>query len=303
MESSILDLKSTCLERWRNGDKSLDERLQACDKNFESWYEQIPESNRPTVATLIEHLEYYSHRTTNAWLKALHGRLLKCPNVTSENTIYAFLKSKDGKTNSSNDYWTEYKAINQLNKNICIENMDVLDPEDWQYIQNIVFIDDFSGTGNTFIQEIQKHHARYVGKNIYFITINTMINAAQKIEKYCAENGISIVLLSVLNQEKAFERDLFEDNEKAKEEIRTMSSKFSIPKQAIFGYGKAQALVVFYNNTPNNTLGFIRCDTEKYNSLFPRRDDAPPTWMKMRKARHRRNVTNYNNKIEGLKDE
>lgn len=303
MKTHILDLKTSCLEKWRNGEITLDERLQAFDNDFETWCQQIPECNQSTVITLIEHLEYYSHRTTNSWLKTLHSQLLKNSNVTNENTIYTFLKSKDGKTNSSNDYWTEYKSINGLNPNVCIENMDVLDPEDWDYIQNIVFIDDFSGSGDTFISELKKCPDRYKGKSVYFITINTMIQAVRKINNYCSKNNISVVLLSIFNQEKAFERGLFEDDEKAKNEIREMSDSLLIPSEAIFGHKKTQALVVFYNNTPNNTLGFIRYNTDKYKALFPRRDASVPTWMKLRKERHRRNAANYRNRVEGAKDE
>ncbi len=303
MDVQIKDIKESCLGKWQDCGYPFDERLLAFDDNFESWFQQIPEKNRITVTTLIEHLEYYSHRTTNYWLKFLHSRLVENRSITYQNTIYVFIKSKDGKTNSSNDYWTEYKLINKLNKNICIENMDVLDPEDWQHIENIVFIDDFSGSGDSFINELKKFPERYRSKNVYFITINTMINAAQKIKDYCKQNNILIVLLSAFNQKKAFESDLFEDNEKARQEINDMSKDLLIPQNERLGYKKTQALVVFYNNTPNNTLGFIRFNTDKYTSLFPRKNDEIPTWKEMRKKRHSRNAANYNNKVEGVKYE
>lgn len=303
MNISVSDVKQACLKKWCNGDKNLDQRLQDFNENFEIWYEQIPLCNRTTVITLIEHLEYYSHRATNAWLKDLHDRLLACQDVSDENTIYVFLKSKDGTTNSSNDYWTEYKAINNLNKYVCIENMDVLDPEDWECIKNIVFVDDFSGTGDTFISELKKNPMRYSNKRVYFITINTMVCAAERIEQYCKENNISVTLLSIFNQEKAFESDLFVDNEGAKNEIRQMSKDFLIPQKAILGHKKSQAIVVFYNNTPNNTLGFIRYSTDKYKSLFPRKDDRAPTWAQMKKQRWRRRAANYKNILEGSKNE
>lgn len=303
MNEQIKDIKSSCLNKWGNGASSLDERLQTFDENFEKWFAQIPEQNRSTVITLIEHLEYYSHKKTNFWLKTLHSKLVENSSITIENTIYVFLKSKDGKTNSSNDYWTEYKAINRLNKNTCIENMDVLEPEDWDYIENIVFIDDFSGSGDSFIGELKKNPDRYRGKNIYFITINTMITAVEKINTYCSENNLSVVLLSAYNQAKAFEGDIFDNNETAKDEIYRMSREFRIPKNDCLGFKGTQALAVFYNNTPNNTLGFIRYTTPIYSAIFPRRDDDVPTWMKMKKERRRRNAANYNNKVEGVKDE
>ena len=295
-------IKKGCIDNWSKG-VELDDRLTAAQEGFDQWWEQIPEDNRPTVLTLIRNLEYYSHRTVNAWLKKLHTELLDHAAISDENTIYVFIKSKYGKSNSSNDYWTEYKAINRLNTNTCIENMDILDEEDWQYIQNIVFIDDFSGSGKSFIDELKRRPDRYKQKNVYFVAINIMISAVDKINEYCTENDINIVLLSAFNQEKAFERGLFANDEEAKAEIRAMSSGFQIPKDEALGYHKGQALVAFYNNTPNNTLGFIRYDTEQYKSLFPRKNESVPTWMKMKRERLTRSKTNYANKLVGVKNE
>lgn len=292
------NIKKVCLEKWCNDEIDLDDRLYEFENNFENWLEQIPEENRSTVLTLIENIEYYSHKCTNKWLKTLHQRLVESnSNITDQNTIYVFIKSKYGKTNSSNDYWTEYKGINKLNSNTCITDMDIIDDESWQYIDNIVFIDDFSGSGRSFIDELERSPNRYKEKNVFFITINIMLFAIKKINDYCKEKGINIVLLSAFNQEKAFKRDLFDDNSKAKAEIKTISEKFDIPKKEIFGFRKGEALIVFYNNTPNNTLGVIRYNTKQYSSLFPRKDETIPDWAKMQREKIKRKNANYNNKV------
>lgn len=303
MLEQIEAIKKSCIDKWSNNGSESDDRLTAAKDGFDQWLEQIPENNRPTVLTLIRNVEYYSHRTVNAWLKKLHVDLLSQATISDENTIYVFIKSKYGKSNSSNDYWTEYKAINRLNTNTCIENMDILDEEDWQFIQNIVFIDDFSGSGKSFIDELKRCPDRYRHKNVFFIAINIMISAVDKISAYCKENEINIVLLSAFNQEKAFKGSLFSNNAEAKAEICVMSKGFNIPKEEAFGYQKGQALVAFYNNTPNNTLGFIRYDTEQYRSLFPRKNECVPTWMKLKKDRLSRSKTNYINRLVGAKNE
>lgn len=298
MSQEIKDIKQACLDKWRNGSK-LDTRLISFDDKFEEWIKQIPENNRETVLTLIQNLEYYSHRTTNYWLKNLHSQLLQKGNITDENTIYVFIKSKYGKSNSSNDYWTEYKSLNCINSNICITDIEDLELEDFKYIENVVFIDDFSGSGKTFLDEIKKNPSIYKGKNIYFITINIMYKAVKAIEEYSETNGLNIILLSALKQEKAFERHLFSNDSDAKREIKEMSLEFKIPEDEAMGFKKSQALIAFYNNTPNNTLGFIRYDTDTYNSIFPRNDNYVPRWLQLKKERMRRNKMNYNSKIKG----
>jgi len=303
MREQLETIKKDCIDRWSNNGIELDDRLAAAQERFDQWLERIPECNRLTVMTLIQNLEYYSHKTVNAWLKRLHTELLDRAAISDENTIYVFIKSKYGKSNSSNDYWTEYKAINKLNTNTCIENMDVLDEEDWKYIQNIVFIDDFSGSGKSFIDELKRYPYRYKHKNVYFVAINIMISAVDKINEYCKENDINVVLLAAFNQEKAFERGLFDNDEEAKAEICAMSKELLIPSNEALGFRKGQALVAFYNNTPNNTLGFIRYDTDQYKSLFPRKNESVPTWMKMKRDRLTRSKTNYANKLAGVNNE
>ena len=109
--------------------------------------------------------------------------------------------------------------------------------------------------------------------------------------------------MSAFSQEKAFERGLFDNDEEAKTEIRAMSNGLQIPKEEALGYRKGQALVAFYNNTPNNTLLFIRYDTEQYRSLFPRKNESIPTWMKMKRDRLSRGKTNYANTLAGVNNE
>lgn len=299
MDKTLESVVEECLGKW-NSDTTSDERLAYFCDNFEKWISQIPPQYHSVVLTLVRNLEYYSHKATNQWLNQLHRQLLEHSNITEDNTIFAFIKSKYGKTNSSNDYWTEYKFINRLNKNTCIENIDLLEDEDFQYIDNIVFIDDFSGSGKSFIDELKKKPERYKNKVVYFIVINVMYKALDEIQVYAKENNLEIVVLSAVQQGKAFERSLFEDDTAAKNMIVEMSKGLQIPKDDTLGFHKCQALVAFYNNTPNNTLGFIRYDTDEYKSIFPRKDDYVPGWMRMKKERLRRKQTNYNNVKKGV---
>lgn len=291
-------IKSECIRKWENG-FGVDKRIAYFSDTFEAWFEQIPDSDKQTVLILIENLKYYSHKAVNQWLQKLHGELQVCNNVTDENTIYAFIKSPDGKSNSSNDYWTEYKSINDINKELCYENIDAILDEQWEYIDNIVFIDDFSGSGDSFITELEKTPQRYKHKNVFFIAISIMEFGKKRIEEFAHNNDINITLFVAERQKKAFESSLFDNDNEAKKNICAMSENFKIPKYAQCGYKDSQSLIVFYNNTPNNTLGFIRYDTDKYKSIFPRQNDPKPKWQNIKKAKELRNRANYNNKVGG----
>ena len=287
--------KEWYLSKWSEG-KELDERLISFNERFETWLKQIPQKNYATVFILLDNLKYYSHSTTNFCLRELHSKMLECHNINDENTIYVYIKSEDGQTNSSNDYWNEYKYINRINKHICFENMDAIDEEAWEYIQNIVFIDDFSGSGKSMIDELEKNPERYKTKNIFFVTICSMQLSIIKIYSYCKERGINYYPISFNTQDKAFEQDYFVNNKLAQKEITHLSEYFGIPSKHIMGFRNSQSLVVFYNNTPNNTLGFIRYDTDTYRSIFPRNNDSRPSWQTMKTKSKERKKSNYKNK-------
>ena len=223
--------------------------------------------------------------------------MLEGYDVTDENTIYVYIKSNDGQTNSSNDYWNEYKYINRINKHICYENMNAIREKAWEYIENIVFIDDFSGSGKSLTDELKKYPKRYENKNIFFITICSMQISIDKINRYCQKHNINYYPITNEIYNKAFEQEYFENNKKAKKEIFDMSRILKIPQKKIMGFDDSQSLVVFYNNTPNNTLGFIRCDTNTYKSIFPRNNDPRPSWQTMNYSSKRRKNTNYKNKV------
>ena len=299
MSQDIEIIKQNCVEKWK-GEFGVDKRLQYFCESFANWFQKLPDFVKPTAVTLIQNLEYYSRPSTNKWLQCLHKKLINSvDDLTDDNTIYTFIKSKDGKSNSSNDYWTEYKAINEVNCELCYENIDAISLKQWEYIKNIVFIDDFSGSGQSFLDELKKNLLRYRGKNVYFIAINIATVADGKIKKFGEQQGINIVTLAAAYHEKAFERGLFEDSEEAKEKICKMSREFKIPPNEHLGFQGCQSLVAFYNNTPNNTLGFIRYDTDGYQSLFPRRNKKKPSWQMMKSNLKKRRKANYNNISRG----
>lgn len=300
MDDSIKKTKEDCLEKWREGE-ALDERLNFFSDHFEDWLIQIPPEYWSTVLVLLHHLSYYTHSCTNRGLQELHNKLTKTSNITDDNTIYTFIVSPDGQSNSSNDYWAEYKLINRINHHICIVDLKCIKHDAWDnYIENVVFIDDFSGTGESFINELKKAPDRYKGKNVYFVTISIMKEAMTEIEKYATSNGLKIFPIYLFCRGKAFD-EVFEKEktEKEKNDIFEMSKKLGIPERQIMGFKNSQGLISFFNNTPNNTLGFIRYDTKKYKSIFPRKNEKKPIWAKIDRSKSRK-IANYNNSIRNV---
>ena len=297
VEQIIAQEKRKCLLAWENEDHSKDDRLEYFDQHFESWIKQFPEQYIAILLTLVTNMEYCTHIKVNHFLRSLHQDLLKKSCVTDDDTIYTFIRSKDGHSNSSNDYWTEYRLINSINSNICMVDLSKLLPQAIACIKNIIVIDDFSGTGKSLITEMKNNPQVYKGKDIFFITIGIMEKAIEKIQRYCDSIGARITFICAFVQKKAFLRNLFEDDSDAKKAIEDVSRKLKIPECWIMGFDKSQALVAFYNNTPNNTLGIFHYDTEEYKSIFPRKREHIPSWRTMQQDKEKRENANYYNMI------
>jgi hypothetical protein len=290
------DVKEVCKIKWSSGFE-IDKRTQEALDKFDIWFSKIPDKYKELSLVLIKSLEYYPKQLTNKLLIELHHKLLKYKTVNDDNTIYAFIKSKDGKTNSSNDYWTMYKLLNDINREICYENINAIEDWQWEYVNNIVFIDDFSGTGKSFIKELEKNEEFYYMKNIYFITICIMEDAIKNIIEYSESKNINMHLIYSYNQKKTFSQDLFKNNLDAKGLLSQLTYYLRIPKrESPLGYDDSESLVAFHNNTPNNTLPIIRYDTEEYPSLFPRKHESKPLWDIMKSKSKSRKIANYNNK-------
>lgn len=291
-----------CLEKWSDGEVD-DRRLEFFKEHFNSWINQLPAEYHEDILVLLDNFLYFTRKNVNKYLEGLHNKLESDRNykVSQKNTAHAFIISKDGKSNSSNDYWHNYKLINNLNGN-CYADLKSEEIK-WNKINNVVFIDDFSGSGQSFLEELEKHKEKLKDKTVVFLTVCIMENAIKNIKAYGNTNKINIDIFSVKSQDKAFECDYFDCNESSKNKILKMSCKIGLINKeddTFLGWNDSQSLVSFYNNTPNNTLKFIRQDSEKYFSLFPRGrqvSNLRPKVSTLKKGKENRKKENYKNMV------
>lgn len=86
---------------------------------------------------------------------------------------------------------------------------------------------------------------------------------------------------------------LTEELSENKEVFKKESRELGIKEHEILGFQETEALVAFYENTPNNTLGIFIKDTSKNKALFPRKIDHRPSFMDMKNRRERKKDNNY----------
>lgn len=285
------------LSKWSPSGVS-DSRLDYLVDKYSEWIQQISPNAQDWVFILLKNLEYYSHESVNENLCILHQKLINSYSVSLDDTVFLFIAAKSGQSNSSNDCWTEYKRLNHINKESCIAAIENLNEPALEFINNFVFIDDCCGSGKTITDYIEKHKDVFAGKNIYYLVIHIMEEALDKIKRNSENLGINITPVFCHMQKIAFCVDSLGDcYHEAKNIIETLSNDFGIPKREILGFKESQSLLAFYSNTPNNTLGIMRYDTEHYFSPFPRENNPLPGWKELARDKQKRKTFNYNSKV------
>lgn len=286
------DIVSACMSRWA----AEDSRTAYFEEHFDEWISQIPDSVYQLVLRLLNRFEYFSQKSLNDSLYKLGKELDSQPELHQAGTIYTHLPSKKGIENSSIDCLYEYKSMHGIDKfKIVIDFKNYMKKRGGQ-IDNIVIIDDFCGSGGSMENFIKNHCELLSGKTIYYLVTYTMDEAVQKLDAIAAEHSITLHVLYINHGTRVFE---MEGSEEARKSVRAFSRSVGIARDRCLGAYDTEALVAFYDDTPNNTIGLFHCDTESYFSLFPRKKEEDKTTKRpspstMKKEKEQRNIQNYN---------
>lgn len=159
-------------------------------------------------------------------------------------------------------------------------------------IKYIIFIDDFSGTGDSFIKYLEKDIDIYKNKHLILIVVAIMKKAVTNINEFAKRHSFKIDFLKKDEMDKIFTEDTINE----KENLIKKSKKLEINDNYILGYEESESLLAFYNNTPNNTFGIFWFKTDHNKVIFPRINDKRPSWQKMKEDKQSRKRKNYYNK-------
>ena len=150
-----------------------------------------------------------------------------------------------------------------------------------QDIQRLVFIDDFSGTGQTLVDGLNRHldlllRANSKGVRIILISLVGFTDARDNVERFIEQHGLDadVYFCEELGPEhKAFSETstIFPDPVERDKARQVAESKGMMLERAYpLGYKDTQASVVFYQSCPNNTLPILWSRNNGWSPIFPR---------------------------------
>jgi hypothetical protein len=175
---------------------------------------------------------------------------------------------------TDNKYYKETLSFyNEKNKSIDTTKMKNANKiyNKLKYIDTVVFIDDFSGTGNT-IKKFLKITAEMVkDKQVIVFVIHVTERAKKIINDSFEEFGYKNAKLKFENESKSF-FEKYEEFKDQRNRLLTFEQDILESKHPL-GYKKTEALVTFYRNCPNNTISsYWWNENEQWNALFQRKN-------------------------------
>ena len=136
---------------------------------------------------------------------------------------------------------------------------------------------------------MKRQRKSYLDKEVILLVIEAVEEAKLYIKSELEKEGINIKIMAYTTKEKAL-KSLLEEEKKM---FLDMSQKRGISLKYILGFEEAEALMAFYNNTPNDTLGLFWFTSKENNPIFPRKLEEKPQWKFDREEKIKRRRQQY----------
>lgn len=286
----INDVFIACADKWAKDE--LDDRISEALDMFDDWVSNFDQDEKELLIKLLQNFDYYSKNSIVEIMYKLNHEIIQNYGVSDADSIISVVRKEDGKLNSSYEYWLLHRVVSGLSKEIYFDSINEIDEEEWKNIKKVVYVDDCSGTGNQFTKFIKRQKKSFQNKQIILIVIEAVEDAKIYIKNELAKQGLNIEIVVHTTKEKAL-KNMVEDEKKV---LCEMSQKQEIFEGYVLGYEKAEALMAFYNNTPNDTLGLFWFLSEKNKPIFPRELEEKPGWKLSNAEKRKRRKQQYESK-------
>ena len=294
-ELSVQDVFGEKLKNeWKEG---IDERVEYAADNIDAWISGLDKEDEDIIAGLLERFQYYSKQQISEILKDLNQRIIDKYQVSNDDSVISVVRKRDGKMNSSHEYWLMHREISNLSKALYRDSLRTITDIQWEGIEKIVFVDDCSGTGQQFTKfldmvedEFSASAKTLKGKKIILMVMHIISDALAYIDKYAKDKGYTIYVEYFRCDNKAF----FCCDNNEKERFKRLSKARKV--KCICGFQDAEGLMAFYNNSPNDTLGIFWCGTDSNKAIFPREDVPKAGWETLNNQKTERDNQRYESK-------
>ena len=269
--------------------------------NIVQWLENFDTNEAEHMIDLLRVFEYIPFNEFMSRIDNLLAEIFKqVPNVEDRFLIYPYGKvGKSGTLvtyplrNTSSYKKRESKVKKELGlswkKDFNIISHDYGKITDLDNVKNVIFLDDFVGSGDTFIKEfgtaeMQEWLKEMKISKVFLLASIAMESAVENINQKFPNVKVIAEKRKKISTTIGATKFLFSDINKVAKIIMKYGNSIAVkapPDQYTpLGYGKSESLVSFFHGTPNNTLPIFWGDN-KWKPLFPRRSETKMYKAKM----------------------
>jgi hypothetical protein len=246
------------------------EEIPISQEKIENWLSNFDNNKDRIVAlTLLDRLKYITNLNLKPFLKSSYNSLLSFLNA--DDLANCNISSIGNITSGSTHLAKLFQEENGIKEKYFrpFENLKSLTKENGKK-DTLVLIDDFIGSGNTYIEWYDENSALLDSfTQVIYVTLIGFEKGIKNIEQ--KRKSTKVVVADILNNnQQVIDGTLFDQKEK--QEIIELLDKYSmrIGSEYVYGYDNCQLLMAFEDNIPNNTLG-IFWRSNKWKPLIERK--------------------------------
>lgn len=265
------------------------------------WVENFESDEIKIALDLLRFIEYIDYDEFFIRIEEQFNQAVKNIDKNDKIVIYPF--GKIGKSSTILTYPLKKTKAFKLRENNITIIFDIEHlKEEFKSDTHIIFIDDFIGTGETFIKDLKKINYKISQNSIEFKSYKLVSTILMYDGKKYIEDELNILKLNVeIYSElryKFFDEshsiyNLYNNGNELKRIVGKYGSRILVgnPNHTPylpFGYKESQSMIVYFYNTPNNTLSIFWGSNKGWNDLFPRDQN-----IKLRNAKKLRKEIHY----------
>lgn len=243
------------------------------DRRIEDWLSGFAPEERVVMLELLSNFYYYSEKRIKEKVIELYRKFSESFADIQSDVVYTKIIKENG-ASFSDIFFTSFWLTNNLYDYAEPNIFSVLDED--VVPSNLAIVDDYSGTGKTFIKTVNKlmeANGKIAESTLYFLTLHITQRAEDQIHDYSSTVGIPINIVSIDTSKETFKEDYLFEKVKSiqlKKQYADICANHLVQKDYIFGFEDVASLVALHYNTPNNTLGLFWNDLTDFAALFPR---------------------------------
>lgn len=212
----------------------------------------------------LAHIQERKDKDLLSLCRALYNRIKPLCDV-STNYVFSYIGNLTG---GSAHMLRPFQEENLISEKLFVDVQSISKSSERI---TLFLLDDFVGSGSTFVEWFQSNLSKKTNNNIEK-TYYCVLTAFEKGIKHIKEQtNIQVICPQVYDKSSmVIDGDVFNSDEKQK--IKSLLTKYSkrLPNQYLYGYDNCQLLVAFETNIPNNSISLLWA-SEYWSPLFKRK--------------------------------